>query len=88
MSDRYEAAKALAKKSEVPERLQLFGDWPHMKAKDALDDDWLHVLLICVTDAVEAMRLRSGDESVEATQKLRRNLAIIAATCDEWELRL
>jgi len=76
---------ATAARSDVPERLQLFGDLPDATAQLALDVDWLHVIELAKVDVVEAMRITDPEQEVYMRRKLRRNLAIIVAACIEWE---
>jgi hypothetical protein len=79
---------AAARRSDVPERLQLFGDFPRSTADDALDVDWLHVIEIAKVDVLESMRMTAPEDETHGRRKLRRNLAIIVAACQEWEKRI
>lgn len=73
-------------RASVLEGLQLFGDFPECGETNAVEIDWLHVLLTRLTDAAEASRLRSVDET--KNRSLRRELAKIVATCEAWEQQL
>lgn len=88
MTKAFKKALAVARRSDVPERLQLFGDMPDLTPSTALPLDWLHVIEVAKTDALEAMRMMTPDQARAARRGLRRNLAIIVVACLEWEKRI
>lgn len=77
-------------RSTVEEHLQLWGSFPECTAKHSCELDWVHVLLINITDAVEHVRLLDtpGRSDREERRLLRNKLARIIATCEAWDKQL
>ncbi len=82
------AAAVDKERAKVFEYLQLFGDMPEVTAKDAIVEDWTHVLMITVTDVIEETRKLSGEESEFARKMLRKQLARVVAVAEAWERRV
>lgn len=75
------------RKFGLPEVMCLYGDQP-TELKDALDVDWLHVLMSAVTDIAEATRSTAPEHEWKRRKLLRKKLALLHVTAEEWEKRL
>ena len=88
MSKQFGKLVEQARRSEVPERLQLFGDMPQCTASRAIEVDWIYVLADAQANLIEALRMTHPNEERHAKRKVRRNLATIVAACQEWAKHL
>jgi len=61
---------------------------PATTPADAIEQDWLGVLLIGTSDAAEALRYTAPEDERERRRLLRKALALVVATCEEWEKRI
>ena len=69
------------------EVMSLYGDQP-TKLKNAIDVDWMHVILSAATDINEALRLTAPELAVQRKRMLRRKLALLAVAAEEFEKRI
>ncbi len=76
-----------ARQSDLPQLLDLYGEQPTSK-RAAIEVDWLHVLLSGLADLTEGLRLTAPELARTRNRKLRRKLALLVATAEEWEKRL
>ena len=73
-------------RKHVIEVLQLWGDFPDCDERLAVSCDWTHVLMERMATLLEHCRL---DESeLEVIRDIRRDLAHLVATCEEWDKKL
>lgn len=86
-SKRFADAVADAKSTALVEEMDLGGFLP-TTLEDAIDQDWLHLLMTGATNAAEAVRYTSPDDDLERRRLLRKALALIVATAEEWEKRI
>lgn len=84
---RFQAAIDDARKRALIEELDLGGFLP-TKLDEAIDQDWLHLLMTGVTNAAEAVRFTHPDDDRERRRLLRKALSLVVATAEEWEKRL
>ena len=84
---RFADAVADAKATALVEEMDLGGFLP-TKLEDAIDQDWLHLLMTGATNAAEAVRYTAPEDERERRRLLRKALALIVATAEEWEKRI
>ena len=87
-SKRFQVLVDETKRGLLLEHLDMGGYPPATTPKDAIDLDWLAVLSIGVSDAMEALRYTGMDNERERRRLLRKGLALVVATAEEWEKRL
>lgn len=85
---RFSALVEAAKGYQLVEHLDMGGYPPATTKKDAIDLDWLAVLTIGVSDAAEALRYTAPEDEREGMRLLRKALALVVATSEEWEKRI
>ena len=88
MTKTFKTAVANAKKSDLHEFLQLFGEMPDCSPTQAIDLDWLHVLALANADIIEATRLTGPEDMALRQRKIRRKLALLAALAEVWSEHL
>jgi hypothetical protein len=86
-SKRFAELVAEAKVTSLVEEMDLGGFLP-TKLDNAIDQDWVHLLLTGATNAAEAVRYTSPEDEREQKRQLRKALALIVATAEEWEKRI
>lgn len=87
-SKRFLAAIEDARRGVLIEHLDMGGYPPSTTPEDAIDHDWTGVLLIGMSDAAEALRYTAPEDERERRRLLRKALALIVATAEEWEKRI
>lgn len=87
-SKRFQEAIDDAKRGLLLEHLDMGGYPPATTPKDAIDLDWLAVLAIGQSDVAEALRYTAPEDERERRRLLRKALALIVATAEEWEKRI
>ena len=88
MNQRFKKAVDQARRSDLHEVLQCYGDMPETTPANAIDQDWLHVLTTTLADICEGTRITAPDDEDYRRRKMRRKLALLAATAEEWEKHL
>ena len=78
--------KEQAQRGETLAALQLWGDFPDHTARNAISQDWQHVLMSQLTDVFEQVRLDESDPLVVGI--LLKDLARLVATCEAWAAEL
>lgn len=86
-SKRFQELVETTKKGLLIEHMDMGGYPPATTPKDAIDIDWQAVLLIGMSDAAEALRYTAQEDERERRRLLRKALALIVATAEEWEKR-
>lgn len=87
-SKRFQAAVDDARRGVLIEHLDMGGYPPATTPAQAIDLDWLAVLAIGQSDAAEALRYTAPEDELEQRRLLRKALALIVATAEEWEKRI
>lgn len=87
-SKRFQELVDQAKRGLLLEHLDMGGYPPATTPADAIDQDWTGVLLIGVSDAAEALRYTAPEDERERRRLLRKALALVVATAEEWEKRI
>lgn len=87
MNKRFQKLVEQERKFGLPEIMNLYGDQP-TRVKDAIDQDWLHILMSAVADIAEATRSTAPEHTWKRRRMLRKRLALLAVTAEEWEKRL
>lgn len=87
-SKRFRELIEAAKRFHLIEHLDMGGYPPGTTPSAAIDEDWAGVLLIGVSDAAEALRYTAPEDERERRRLLRKALALIVATAEEWEKRI
>lgn len=85
---RFQELVDFAKRQQLIEHLDMGGYPPATTPAAAIDLDWLAVLTIGTSDAAEALRYTAPEDEREHRRLLRKALALIVATAEEWEKRL
>jgi hypothetical protein len=87
-SARFQELVEQTKLGLLVEHLDMGGYPPATTPADAIEQDWLGVLLIGTSDAAEALRYTAPEDERERRRLLRKALALVVATCEEWEKRI
>ena len=87
-SKRFQEAIDDARRGVLIEHLDMGGYPPATTPAAAIDLDWLAVLAIGHSDAAEALRYTAPEDEREHRRLLRKALALIVATAEEWEKRI
>lgn len=77
-----------SKRGLLREHLDMGGYPPATTPREAIDYDWLSVLAIGLSDAAESLRYTAPEDERERRRLLRKALALIVATAEEWEKRI
>ncbi len=88
MNKRFFKAVAAARRSDLHEVLQCYGDMPEVTPAKAIDQDWLHVLAQATADLTEGTRITDPEEQAYRKRKMRRQLALLVVMAEEWEKHL
>jgi hypothetical protein len=87
-SKRFQEAIEATKRNQLIEHLDMGGYPPATTPKDAIDLDWMAVLTIGTSDVAEALRYTAPEDERERRRLVRKGLALIVATAEEWENRI
>lgn len=87
-SKRFQELIKAAGRNLLIEHLDMGGYPPATTMADAIDQDWIGVLMIGASDAAEALRYTGPEDERERRRLLRKALALIVATAEEWEKRI
>lgn len=87
-SKRFQELVDAAKRGLLLEHLDMGGYPPSTTPKDAIELDWLAVLMVGQSDAAEALRYTAPEDQREGRRLLRKALALVVATAEEWEKRI
>jgi len=87
-SKRFQDLVEATKSGLMLEHLDMGGYPPATTPRDAIDLDWLAVLAIGQSDVAEALRYTAPEDERERRRLVRKGLALIVATAEEWEKRL
>jgi len=87
-SKRFRELVDKTKRNLMLEHLDMGGYPPATTPARAIESDWLAVLMIGVSDAAEALRYTAPEDEREHRRLLRKALALVVATSEEWEKRI
>ena len=87
-SKRFQELVDASKRGLLLEHLDMGGYPPTTTPAKAIDLDWLAVLMIGTSDAAEALRYTAPEDQREQRRLLRKALALVVATAEEWEKRI
>lgn len=87
-SKRFQELVAETKRGLLVEHLDMGGYPPATTPAAAIDLDWLAVLTTGVSDVAEALRYTAPEDEREHRRLLRKGLALVVATAEEWEKRI
>lgn len=87
-SKRFQELVDAAKRNQLVEHLDMGGYPPGTTKADAIDLDWIAVLMMGTSEAAEALRFTAPEDEREGRRLLRKALALVVATAEEWEKRI